>query len=171
MPKIIENLREQLLAEAKKQTSEQGYAKTTIRSVASACGVGIGTVYNYFESKDMLIASFMADDWQRGMNEIASAELDSARELLERIHIMLLNFVNTHRRLFSDSDATKVFYTAFAQRHKMLRDQIAALILPVCREIENPDFTSEFIAEALVTWTTSGKSFDEIYSVIEKLIK
>ena len=67
MPKIIENLREQLLAEAKKQTSEQGYAKTTIRSVAGACGVGIGTVYNYFESKDVLIASFMVEDWQRGI--------------------------------------------------------------------------------------------------------
>lgn len=171
MPKIIENLREQLLAEAKRQIAELGYAKTTIRSVAGACGVGVGTVYNYFESKDMLIASFMAEDWQKGINEIAAAPITSAHELLLRIHNMLVSFVGTHRRLFLDSDATKVFYTAFAQRHKMLRDQIAALILPICKGEENPQFLSEFISESLITWTTSGKAFEEIYAIIKNLIK
>ncbi len=48
MPKIIENLRERLLAEAKRQVMESGYANTTVRSIAKACGVGTGTVYNYF---------------------------------------------------------------------------------------------------------------------------
>ena len=46
MPKIIENVREQLLTEAKRQIAENGYSATTIRSVAGACGLGIGTVYN-----------------------------------------------------------------------------------------------------------------------------
>ena len=63
MPKIIENVREQLLCEAKRQIEKNGYAKTTVRSVALSCGIGVGTVYNYFKSKDMLIASFMAEDW------------------------------------------------------------------------------------------------------------
>ena len=42
MPKIIENIREQLLQEVKRQIAENGYGKTTIRSVAGACGLGIG---------------------------------------------------------------------------------------------------------------------------------
>ena len=65
MPKIIENIREKLLEEAKRQVMEQGYSAMTIRSVASACGVGVGTVYNYFSSKDMLVASFMLEDWMK----------------------------------------------------------------------------------------------------------
>ena len=50
MPKIIENLKARLIAEAKRQIEEAGYGAVTIRSVASSCGVGVGTVYNYFPS-------------------------------------------------------------------------------------------------------------------------
>ena len=54
MPKIIENIREKLLIEAKKQVMENGYSSMTIRSVATACGVGTGTVYNYFPSQSLV---------------------------------------------------------------------------------------------------------------------
>ena len=57
MPKIIENLEKRLIAEAKRQIAESGYGATTIRSVAKGCNVGVGTVYNYFPSKDALIAT------------------------------------------------------------------------------------------------------------------
>ena len=72
MPKIIENLRDQLLQEARKQIAERGYTGTTIRSVAGACGVGVGTVYNYFSSKEMLIAAFMMEDWQKQLDAMAA---------------------------------------------------------------------------------------------------
>lgn len=65
MPKIIENLPEKLAEEARRQITESGYSAMTIRSVAKACGVGVGTVYNYYPSKDALVAQFMLEDWKR----------------------------------------------------------------------------------------------------------
>ena len=59
MPKIIENLQEKLIHEARRQVQQKGYGSLTIRSVATACGVGVGTVYNYFASKDALVAAFI----------------------------------------------------------------------------------------------------------------
>ena len=82
MPKIIENVRQTLLEEAKRQIKENGYAKTTIRSVAGACNVGVGTVYNYFESKDMLIATFMLEDWMECLREMKSYSTDNLRAFL-----------------------------------------------------------------------------------------
>ena len=70
MPKIIENVRELLLDTAKKQIEERGYANTTIRSVAGECGLAVGTVYNYFKSKDMLIATFLLEDWKERIAKV-----------------------------------------------------------------------------------------------------
>ena len=46
MPKILESIREQLLETARRQIGKNGYGSTTIRSVASECGIAVGTVYN-----------------------------------------------------------------------------------------------------------------------------
>ena len=48
MPKIIENLESRLMEEAKHQIETNGYAATTIRSVAAGCGVGVGTDSRFY---------------------------------------------------------------------------------------------------------------------------
>ena len=169
MPKIIENIREQLLKEVKRQIVENGYGKTTIRSVAGACGLGIGTVYNYFKSKDMLIAAFMLEDWQECLLKMKLANPDDPRSFVQNIYLSLREFIESHTALFCDEDAIKVFATALTERHKMLRDQLASVLMPICKH-SNPTFLAEFISESLLTWTTAGKPFEEIYSVIGLLL-
>jgi AcrR family transcriptional regulator len=167
MPKIIENVREDLLREAKRQITEQGYKATTIRSVAAGCGVAVGTVYNYFSSKDMLIAHFMLEDWRRMTDELKSLPTDDKRAYLLGIYTSLRDFAQKHSALFKDEEAAKVYGGVFLERHGMLRAQLAELISPVCGE---SGFTAEFVAESMLTWTMADRDFDEIYSVIKKII-
>ena len=171
MPKIIANVREQLLAEARRQIAAHGYKKTTIRSVANACGLGVGTVYNYFSSKDMLIASFMLADWQICLQEMRQAISRDSAPSLSAAYEALQRYVCTHQSLFADSDAAKVFATVFAERHKQLRDQLAEILLPLCRSATVADkaFLSEFVAEALLTWTVDGKRFEELSPIFSLL--
>ena len=172
MPKIIANIREQLLDEAKRQIQENGYAKTTIRSVASACSVGVGTVYNYFPSKDMLIASFMLEEWQDCLQAMHSHPTNNALVYLEGIYYELRTYIDKHHSLFSDTDASKVFASAFAGRHKLLRDQLAEVILPICNPSEKivPRFLAEYIAESLLTWTVAGKSYNDLSPILKLLL-
>ena len=169
MPKIIENVRDQLLAEAKRQIMENGYVNTTIRSVASACNLGVGTVYNYFKSKDMLVASFMVEDWQECLGKMKREGTENTERFFFCIYSSLLEFTEKHSSLFRDTDAAKVFAVAFAERHKILRDQLSEIILPVCSH-SSREFLAEFIAESLLTWTMADKSFEEIYSIIKLLL-
>ena len=64
MPKIIENIRERAIEEARGELLRSGYAALTIRGIAAKLGIGLGTFYNYFPSKEYLAAAVMLEDWQ-----------------------------------------------------------------------------------------------------------
>ena len=99
MPKIIENARGMLMDEAKRQIQENGYESVTIRSIAKGCSLGLGTFYNYFKSKDMLIASFLLEDWQQRIakiTEVSQKESDPMA-VIKFIYDELKEFMERHK--------------------------------------------------------------------------
>ena len=167
MPKIIENPESRLIEEAKKQIEESGYGAMTIRSVAKACGVGVGTVYNYFSSKEELVATHLLEDWKQCILAIqtASACSDIPRPAALCIYEQLISFSRRHQAIFRDETARASFAESFGKYHGILRSQLAEPMRKFC----SSDFAAEFLAEALLTWTMAGKSFDEIYGMLERL--
>lgn len=167
MPKIIENLPRRLMEEARRQVRESGYSALTIRSVAKGCGVGVGTVYNYYASRDALVASFLLEDWNSCLETIhADAETAAhPQPVLKTVYDSLVHFLKQHEAVFRDETAAAGFSGSFGHYHSLLRSQLAEPIRRFCPD----DFTAEFIAEAMLVWTVAGKSFEEIYPLIQKL--
>lgn len=167
MPKKIENLETLLAEEAMRQIRENGYCAVTIRSIAKAVGVGVGTVYNYFPSKDALLAKYMLNDWKQCVALIGETGERSAsvEHVVRCIYDQLCGFALRHASIIHDKGASSVFAGSFSQYHGLLRSQLAQPLGRFCHSA----FASEFIAEALLTWTMAGKEFDEIYGMIEKL--
>lgn len=56
-----EKTREAILETARQLFSEDGFATTTMEQVAARADVGVGTLYNYFKSKNLLLLA-LADD-------------------------------------------------------------------------------------------------------------
>ncbi len=167
MPKIIENLEDKLIREAMRQIGEVGYGATTIRSVASGCGVGVGTVYNYFPSKEALVAKFMLEDWRSCIAaiEAVSTYSDSPKSVVLCICDQLRLFIDRHASIFRDEAAAAGFTGSFSQYHGILRSQLAKPLRKFCKD----DFSAEFIAESLLTWTSAGKKFEDLYPIVEVL--
>ena len=167
MPKIIENLESRLIEEAKKQIEEDGYGALTIRSVAKACGVGVGPVYNYFASKEELIATHLLEDWKQCIKAInvVSTYSENPRPVALCIYDQLVSFSQRHQAIFRDEAAAASFAGSFGKYHGMLRTQLAQPLRKYC----SSDFAADFLAEALLTWTMAQKPFDEIYGMMEKI--
>lgn len=80
--------REQLLDAAKGIAYRQGLAAVNIRAVASACGVAVGSVYNYFPTKSDLIAAVIEDFWRNSvhMERCVPIEGESFPAFVERLY-------------------------------------------------------------------------------------
>ena len=169
MPKIIPGLRERLIEEADRQLVVGGYSALTIRGLAKACQVAVGTVYNYFSSKEEFVASVLLVRWKTVLKAISDAAIVSKNTegLIRCMHEQLCGFIEQYRVLFQDEEAVAVFTASMARYHELLRSQLAKPLLQFC----SGEFEAEFVAEALLTWTVAGEGFDEIYQVIKKICK
>jgi AcrR family transcriptional regulator len=174
MPKIIGNIRARLLEETRNQIKERGYKETTVRSVASALSIGLGTLYNYFESKDMLVASFMLEDWNEIVGNI-HRRLESAltsSDKLRFIYVGLLDFYKKHEAIFKDPGARRTFSHSTEERHPLLISQISAMVMPALdeSEAENKSLLADFISESMLTWSNRGMEYSELEPIFIKLI-
>lgn len=167
MPKIIENLPQRLTEEARRQIAESGYGAMTIRSVAKSCGVGVGTVYNYYPSKEALVAAFMLEDWSASIASIEACaeETQQPEAVLHSIFENLQLFMVKYDPIFRDESASVSYTGSTSKYHGILLQQLATPIRKFCQD----DFTALFIAEATLTWTVAGKSFQEIFTIVNKL--
>ena len=173
MPKIIENLRETLIAQTQRTLLENGYEAVTIRGIAAACGTAAGTVYNYFPSKEDLIAHAILDDWlaqvERARECIASCA--DARAGFSAILACIAEFEERYRPTFRSSGVS-LAGSSFAVRHRMLRDQIAELVRALAHRFDcHPSATAEKVmAESLLAAATQDWPADELMPLLEKLI-
>lgn len=173
MPKIIENVRGMLIEEAQNQIATNGYENVTIRSIAKGCGLGLGTFYNYFKSKDMLIASFLLEDWKARMEKIVKKNENESDPMVPicDIYNEINDFIKAHHSIFVSPSAIKAFNMSGANYHKFVRNQVAAPIYNSCviSGFENAEFLSLYVAESLITWTVAEKEYEEIAAVVSKL--
>ncbi|WP_367924930.1 TetR/AcrR family transcriptional regulator [uncultured Ruthenibacterium sp.] len=55
--------KEEILKISRKLIQQQGWSAVNIRSVATACGVSVGSIYNYFDSKAALVGATVESVW------------------------------------------------------------------------------------------------------------
>lgn len=59
----IATSKEEILQTSRKLIQQQGWSAVSIRSVAAACGVSVGCIYNYFDSKAALVGATVESVW------------------------------------------------------------------------------------------------------------
>jgi AcrR family transcriptional regulator len=112
----------QLVSATEAEIEEVGYAGLTVRGVARRAGVAPATAYNYFSSKDHLLAEVL---WRR-MQSLGPADVGQDRPVHERVRGTVRDMVLSATESPSLVDACTVALLSATPDVKHLRDLIGA---------------------------------------------
>ncbi len=166
MAKIIDNLYFNIQEVGKKILLEDGYKKMTLRLVANKCNIATGTVYNYFKSKDQLVATIMFKDW-KNMIDVTVPKLlnvDSSIDSLKLVFNMIKDYTAIYQKAWLDYGGSLIGQD---ERHNILIKQLNDLIRPLFKDENSINFISEVL---LYSGIRDDVSFDDIRPFILKII-
>ncbi len=149
MAKIIENLNSDIQTVGKKILLEDGYKQMTLRLVANKCNIATGTIYNYFKSKDALVATIMFKDW-KDLLEQTSPKVTCAKKAidgLELIFNMIKDYTSIYQKAWIDYGGSLI---GLRDRHSILIKQISELINPLFNRFRIDEASVSFISEVLL---------------------
>mgnify|MGYP001088436109 CR=1 FL=1 len=165
MPRIIDHAREQIQNVAAEMLERGGYARLTIRAVARRCGIGVGTIYNYYPSKDDMVRDIMLRDWAqtRAAMEKITCTAGDLHEGVRNFFSPLQSFIAAYRdtwRVMSGEGGAQVHheirYSPAEFRREMdamLRDLLDRTSARYQRlDEERKAFLRGFVAKNLVAY-------------------
>jgi AcrR family transcriptional regulator len=74
--------RDRIIKVAARLFSSKGWDNTTTRAIAAAAGIATGTLFNYFESKEAIVAELISEALARAEQEIRKRDDESLEEEL-----------------------------------------------------------------------------------------
>ena len=179
----IPNLRETILQHAGELFATHDFANVSIDEVAVRCGVGKGSVYRQFGSKEALYASVVIDGFRHLRHEIGDA-LSGGSSIRDRIDIVVrhaLTFFWTRRQFFVLLRDPTAIPARLERSYRKERNELAKLLGTILSEgIERgevrADLNTRIIAESLLgmlrgiirycqDYTTPEKAADAVVSV------
>lgn len=169
--------KEEIIAAAGKMFAEKGYAGTLMADIAGAAGIGKGTVYEYFRSKEALFLAvfdwYMKTSREAASISISVLTLESAADRLQALGNAMIDFVQAFNEMYSlafefwaasasGSPQMKArFWKVFRETYQVFRDIIAAIIRDgIDRGEFRPDIHPESVASAVIgVWDGLGLQY------------
>jgi AcrR family transcriptional regulator len=89
---MLAQRREDILASATEMFSQYGYQRTDIQAIADGLGLGKGTIYRYFESKQELFLATV-DRGMAGVSKHIAARTDAVQDPIQKLAEALRAFL------------------------------------------------------------------------------
>ena len=174
MPKIIEHLRCDLLRCARDILQQEGYSALTMRRVAGSCNIALGTIYNYFPSKEVLSACVMLEDWQSALQQLHNrcAQASSSLQAMRLVYDCVADFSAIYRNVWDQYTVQSGLLPFIRSRHRTLIAQLEEEIEPVLERFDCLFYSGlpVFLAETLLNSAVNPEtSFNDLIPILQKL--
>ena len=129
------NTKEKILEAAERYFCENGYYEASIRKLAEAAGISVGSFYFYFKNKDELLLEVSRRQNEKFIEKISESlgRTDSyksdQKEWLRNFILDLLNTYGNSGKLRAELKALNYENPAIARQKKMQNDQAIKLMM------------------------------------------
>jgi AcrR family transcriptional regulator len=178
MPKNLPNVKEEIMECTREMIKKSGAAQINIRDIAKNCGIATGTFYNYFGSKQEIIISLMAADWEKMRARILRrlAEPGSALERLEFVFTELSRMMRDVHTVWAEGfdEVAHGTMPSIREMKQQLREEFTGYIKS-CIEGRTPkgeaDFMADHITRMFFSYAyESEDAFAKLKTVITRLL-
>jgi len=180
-----ETQRELIITRASRLFWERGYAETSMRDIAGACGFRPGNIYNFFESKESILFDILYQEMTEIVAPINHLKDDERVDPVDALRLMIENHV---RLTLGEKSSSKLLFDVGlknltpANRKKIikLRDDYDAIGVSIVRRGKKAGVFSKdvddkiavfsigsIIARSRIWYSPKGKySVDEIIELM-----
>lgn len=92
--KIDISKKELILRVSSKVFAKQGFHQAKVNDIAQMAGIGTGTVYLYFETKENILKELMVQIWTTIANEIEQVAKQSERNSVDKVYECAVRIIN-----------------------------------------------------------------------------
>ena len=175
MPKIIPELRASIIQAARKNLLENEMHDISMRRLAQECGTAVGTVYNYFPSKEALIAEIIMPDWLECCREMKECAVSGPEPLEAALAITtaLRKFTSQYAPVWKNYAGEQNSLTSLVSRHNQIIGEIAAAVKEMLLRFDllYDEFLPEIIAEMILSASRTEDGFRRIVPVLERVLR
>lgn len=153
-----ENLRERIIEAAEKRLWHFGLKKTTIDEIAADAGVGKGTVYLYFESKEEIAIAIMGKYKAETVDRQEAIARDESLGPLEKLHrVIKLPVMAANCTCREHPQALEVVVAVKPHFHRRLQPLLQSEIAVIAHVLEEGNRLGVFDVENAVDCATTLK--------------
>ena len=180
MPKNLNNVKEDILLVTRELLKDVGYSDLNIRRIAARCGVATGTVYNYYTSKNDIIAEILLIEWNLMLRRI-DQNAKPVPKLIDKLEIMfneLYFFMNNvHGSWFQAhpiSNDSRMDVSSIKEIKKLLKNQLSEKIYSFISTNEllndNERDICDIISTILISYSNDKLEFSKLRFSLTALV-
>jgi len=173
--RVREERRRSVLDAARRLFVTQGYAETTVDAIAEAAGVGKGTVYLHFATKDDLLVELITGATEgvlRQIGEIVAAGRQASEQLADSLRVCAGSYREHHELISMNLPALRTVFTARLGSELPARAVLRQLA-EIVRQGQQAgtllaDLDPDTVALMVLTLAQIPSSFQELHGAAEE---
>ncbi len=170
MPKIINASRESIIEVTKKMLDNHDYELINCRDIAKEAGIGVGTLYHFFKSKNDILSAIILEDWLTCIS-IMNTE-NTLSEGIKVIYVSLYDFSKKYVGFWDYVKSNSTDYVSHLSKHEMLVGKIKEKIVELYNynnaNIDNDII--DFLGETIINLSIHVYEYSRVEKIFNRII-